>query len=68
MSANLNVDQPEVFEMELENSRFPKALVMAFGVSLCLHVLLLAGLALVKFSAKLQSFTEITSTDRKSVV
>ena len=62
MSANLNVDQPEVFEMELENSRFPKALVMAFGVSLCLHVLLLAGLALIKFSAKLQSFTEITST------
>jgi len=61
MSANLNVDQPEVFEMELENSRFPKALVMAFGISLGLHVLLLAGLALVKFSAKLQQFTEITS-------
>ncbi|MEK6261129.1 MAG: vWA domain-containing protein [Planctomycetota bacterium] len=61
MSANLNVDQPEVFEMELENSRFPKALVMAFGVSLGLHVLLLCGLALVKFSERLQSFTEITS-------
>ncbi len=62
MSANLKVDQPEVFEMELENSRFPKALVMAFGVSLCLHVLLLAGLALVKFSQKLQIFTEFTSS------
>ena len=67
MSANLNVDQPEVFEMEIETSRFPKALVMAFAVSLSLHVLLLAGLALVRFSANLQSFTEITSVIEEDV-
>ena len=61
MSANLNVDQPEVFEMELEDSRFPKALVIAFGVSVSLHLVLLLGLALIRFTAKLQSFAEITS-------
>ncbi len=61
MSANLNVDQPEVFEMELENSRFPRALALAFGVSISLHLVLLLGLALVRFSVKLQGFAEITS-------
>ncbi len=66
MSANLNVKQTEVFEMEIENSRFPKALVMAFSVSLGIHLLLLCGLALVKFSVKLQEFTEVTSSLEES--
>ena len=62
MSANLNVDQSEAFEMEIETSRFPKALILAFMVSLGLHVAVLSGLALIKFSEKLQIFTEITSS------
>ena len=62
MSANLNVDQSEAFEMEIETSRFPKALVLAFTISLGLHVALLSSLALIKFSEKLQIFTEITSS------
>ena len=66
MSANLNVKQTEVFEMEIENSRFPNALVMAFSVSLGIHLLLLCGLALVKFSVKLQEFTEVTSSLEES--
>ena len=62
MSANLNVDQPEVFEMEIETSRLPKALVLAFTISLGLHVVLLSSLALIKFSERLQIFSEITSS------
>lgn len=62
MSANLNLNQSEAFEMEIENSRFPKALVMAFSVSFGIHLLLLCGLALVRFSVKLQELTEVTST------
>lgn len=62
MSANLNVDQSEAFEMEIETSRFPKGLVLAFTVSLGLHVVLLSSLALIKFSERLQIFSEITSS------
>lgn len=62
MNVNLNGEQTEALEMELETSRFPRAMVLAFGLSLGLHVLLLSGLALIKFSEKLQVFTEITST------
>lgn len=62
MSAHLNAGQPEALEMEIETSRFSKPLVTAFSVSLGIHLLLLCGLALVKFSVKLQEFTEVTSS------
>ena len=62
MSANQNIDQSEAFEMEIETSRFSKSLVLAIAISLGMHVVVLSGLALIKFSERLQIFTEITSS------
>jgi von Willebrand factor type A domain-containing protein len=62
VSTNLNVNQSEAFEMEIETSRFPKTVVLAVVISLGMHVVALSGLALIKFSEKLQIFTEITSS------
>ncbi len=61
MSANLSADEPEVFEMEIESSRIPKTLTMAFGLSMALHVVLLLSLAMIKFADRLQALTTITS-------
>lgn len=61
MSANLSSREPEVFEMEVESSRIPRSLAIAFGASMALHVVLLMGLALIKFSDRLQALTTITS-------
>lgn len=61
MSANLRADEPEVFEMEIESSRIPKTLSMAFGISLALHVVVLGTLATIKFADRIQAFTTITS-------
>jgi von Willebrand factor type A domain len=61
VSANLSAGEPEVFEMEVESGKFSRALTLAFGVSLGLHVLVLMTLAMIKFSDKIQVFTTITS-------
>ena len=61
MSADLRVNEPEVFEMEIESNRVPRTLSMAFGLSLVLHVVLLLSLALIKFKDQLQSLSTITS-------
>jgi len=62
VSANLSSREPEVFEMEIENSRIPRSLAIAFGVSLAMHVAVLVTLGLIKFADRLQSMTTITST------
>ena len=61
MSANLRVNEPEVFEMEIESNKVSRTLQMAFGASLVLHVVLLGSLAMIKFADRLQVFTTITS-------
>lgn len=61
MSVNLRVNEPEVFEMEIESNRIPRTLSMAFGLSLAMHVVLLVALATIKFSEQIKSFTTITS-------
>src|SRR5438067_1837605 len=48
--------------MEIESSRIPKTLTMAFGLSLVLHVVLLASLAMIKFADRIPAFMNITST------
>jgi hypothetical protein len=62
VSANLQMDEPEVYEMEIETTRFPKAVTTAFGMSIAFHVLLLLTLALIKFKAQLVEFAQIKST------
>ena len=62
MSANLQANEPEVFEMEIETSRFPKVVTMAFGMSLALHLVILSTLALIKFKDRIVEFTQISST------
>lgn len=61
MSANLQADEPEVFEMEVESNKAARTLTFAFGASLILHVVLLSSLALIKFADRIQAFTTITS-------
>lgn len=61
MSANLQADEPEVFEMEIETSKLPPSLSIALGVSLALHVVILGSLALIRFADQIQQMAAVTT-------